>query len=47
LCGRVDMGPYEFGIGDYNCDQTIDLADFAAWEGCMTGPSTADTAVKI
>jgi len=45
LCGSVDIGAYEFGIGDYNCDQTVDLFDFSAWEQCMTGPSTADTAV--
>jgi hypothetical protein len=45
LCGRVDMGAYEFGIGDYDCDQSVDLTDFANWSACMTGPSTADTAV--
>ena len=39
LCDRVDMGAYEFGIGDYNCDQIVDLADFATgWEACFTGP---------
>ncbi|MDO8629703.1 MAG: choice-of-anchor Q domain-containing protein [Phycisphaerales bacterium] len=38
LCGRVDMGTYEFGIGDFNCDQSIDLTDFANWSTCMTGP---------
>jgi len=38
LCGRVDIGGYEFGIGDYNCDQKVDLFDFSAWERCMTGP---------
>ncbi len=38
LCGRVDIGAYEFGIGDYNCDQTVDLSDFATWSVCMTGP---------
>jgi len=45
LCGRVELGAYEFGIGDYNCDQSIDLSDFANWSYCMTGPSTANTAV--
>ncbi len=44
LCGRVDMGAYEFGIGDYDCDQVVDLADFAAWADCMTGPVTASDA---
>lgn len=38
LCDQVDMGAYEFGIGDYECDFDVDLADFAAWEACMTGP---------
>jgi hypothetical protein len=38
LCGRVDMGAYEFGIGDYNCDEAVDLMDFANWESCATGP---------
>jgi hypothetical protein len=38
LCGRVDMGAYEFGIGDYDCDQVVDLADFSSWQACMTGP---------
>ena len=45
LCGAVDIGAYEFGIGDYNCDQSVDLFDFSGWSACMTGPSTADTAV--
>lgn len=34
LCGRVDMGAYEFGIGDVNCDRAVDLGDFAAWPPC-------------
>ena len=38
LCGRVDMGAYEFGIGDYNCDQVVDLTDLGSWAACMTGP---------
>ncbi|HNQ23015.1 MAG TPA: hypothetical protein PKK06_07970 [Phycisphaerae bacterium] len=37
LCGRVDMGACEFGIGDYSCDQTVDLADFAGLQNCFTG----------
>ncbi|MFQ5414712.1 MAG: choice-of-anchor Q domain-containing protein [Phycisphaerae bacterium] len=40
LCSAVDMGPYEFGIGDYTCDQSVDLADFAFWGMCFTGPAT-------
>jgi len=43
LCGRVDMGAYEFGIGDFDCDQTVNLLDFAAWEDCMTGPTSSPT----
>ena len=42
LCGRVDMGAYEFGIGDHDCDRTVTLADFAAWDACMTGPGGAE-----
>lgn len=38
LCGRVDMGAYEFGIGDVNCDRSVDLEDFAEWSFCATGP---------
>ncbi len=38
LCDRVDLGAYEFGIGDYNCDQSVDLSDFSTWQSCMTGP---------
>jgi hypothetical protein len=38
LCGVFDMGAYEFGIGDYNCNQAVDAADFAGWSGCETGP---------
>jgi len=38
LCGRVDMGAYEFGIGDVDCNHTVDLMDLAAWEQCMTDP---------
>jgi parallel beta-helix repeat protein len=38
LCGRVDMGAYEFGIGDHDCNREIDLADFADWPPCLTGP---------
>ena len=38
LCGRADIGAYEFGIGDFNCDQQVDLTDFAIWPACMTDP---------
>lgn len=36
LCGRVDMGAYEFGIGDLDCDRSVTLSDFAAWSACET-----------
>ena len=32
------MGPYEFGIGDYDCNQTVDLDDYAIFMECLTGP---------
>lgn len=32
-------GAYESGIADHNCDAVIDLADFAAWAACFTGPA--------
>jgi len=32
------MGAYEFGIGDFDCNQSVDLLDFAGWESCTTGP---------
>lgn len=38
LCMEVDIGAYEFGIGDFDCDQVVTLTDFAEWQGCMTGP---------
>jgi predicted outer membrane repeat protein len=38
LCNRVDMGAYEFGVGDFDCDHDLDLDDFASWAACMTGP---------
>jgi hypothetical protein len=39
LCGRVDMGAYEFGIYDFNCDNVIDDNDYAAWSDCIGGPN--------
>lgn len=38
LCGRIDMGAYEFGFGDVNCSGTVNLVDFAAWMDCFEGP---------
>ena len=42
LCGRVDMGAYESGIGDADCDQAVTLYDFSLWQDCTTGPSKDD-----
>lgn len=39
LCGAVDMGAYEFGMGDPDCDEDVDLTDFASWCLCATGPA--------
>jgi predicted outer membrane repeat protein len=38
LCGEVDMGAYEFGIGDQDCNDVVNQLDFAGFEACMTGP---------
>lgn len=41
LCKFVDMGAYEFGVaGDMDCDQLVDLDDFALWSECAFGPGT-------
>ena len=40
LCGVVDMGAYEFGVGDLNCDQIVDLNDFSEWVNCLRGPGS-------
>ncbi len=39
LCGRVDIGAYEFGIGDFNCDLQVNLLDVGELPACLTGPS--------
>jgi hypothetical protein len=38
LCDRIDMGAYEFGLGDFDCNRGVDLTDFARWPACLTGP---------
>ncbi len=38
LCGQTDIGAFEFGIGDFNCDELVTLVDYANWSDCMTGP---------
>ncbi len=41
LCGRVDRGAYESGIGDFDCNGSVNLGDFLAWLACETGPGGA------
>ncbi len=40
LCDHVDIGAFEFGIGDIDCNGAVDLLDFASWQSCITGPNT-------
>jgi len=45
LCGRVDRGAYEVGIGDPNCDGIIEREELIGAFACMSGPEvTADAA---
>lgn len=41
LCGAVDRGAYELGIGDYDCNQIVDLLDYAPFAACSTGVDVA------
>ncbi len=47
LCRLVDIGAYEFGIGDYDCDRVVDLEDFAWWDLCMSGPAGATSERQV
>lgn len=38
LYSLVDMGAYESGKGNNDCDRDVDPGDFADWAACMTGP---------
>jgi hypothetical protein len=38
ICELPDMGAYEFGLGDFNCDRVLNAADAAGWSICMLGP---------
>lgn len=38
-CDSVDVGTYEFGVGDWGCDRDVDLFDFAHWFDCFAGPN--------
>jgi len=37
LCGQLDRGAYERGIGDINCDNVVDQLDFRQWGLCLSG----------
>jgi len=37
LCGQLDRGAYERGIGDINCDGAVDHLDFREWGMCLGG----------
>jgi hypothetical protein len=40
LCGRVDIGAYEFGFADFNCDRVVEVSEAAeGWPLCQTPPS--------
>ena len=41
LCDVVDMGAYESGLADHNCDERVDLVDFGSWESCQAGPDSS------
>ena len=43
LCGRVDMGAYETGFADLNCDGLIGIDDFYVFAACMAGPEVPTT----
>lgn len=47
LCGRVDIGAYESGIGDGNCDGVVDLADFDTWWQCAEGLEENDSCTQM
>ena len=36
---RVDMGAYEFGLGDPTFDGSTDVIDYGYWAECFTGPT--------
>ncbi len=38
LCGAVDIGAYEFGIGDFTCDRKVGPLDAAELPSCLNGP---------
>jgi len=38
LCDHTDIGAYEFGIGDFDCNQSFDVTDLVGWPNCATAP---------
>jgi len=38
LCGLTDLGAYEYGLGDFDCDRIVDLLDIVRVGACLTGP---------
>ena len=38
LCGGLDIGAYEFGMGDADCDGDMDTVDFVESWSCQAGP---------
>lgn len=38
LCGRSDMGAYEYGPGDVNCDGIVSIEDYAQFSDCTVAP---------
>jgi hypothetical protein len=37
-CGRIDMGCFEGALADMDCDGLVDLTEFSALHGCLSGP---------
>ncbi len=38
LCGRIEMGAFEFGVGDFDSNGLLNLTDLPSWPACLTGP---------
>jgi predicted Zn-dependent protease len=44
LCTQIDVGAYEAGWGDFDCDGVVELSDGAGWAECLTGPEPSSIA---
>ncbi len=42
LCDRIDMGAFESGIGDGDCDGDVDLSDFGTLQVCFGTTDAVD-----